>query len=99
MPQGLGISRPHSRQANRVGGELSIDIAGPFEKGVFPTDQPIGKVGKYFLVGAFVPLSSREAAENQAVAEGYMRAQEIQGPVDLETTIDDEKGRCITQKF
>ena len=63
----IGTSRPRCRMADRRGGEISVDIAGPLEEGVWPTDRPNAKVGRYFLVGAFIPFSAREAAEQQAV--------------------------------
>ena len=65
--QGVGVRRPHRRAATQMGGELSVDIAGPFAKGIFPTDRPTGKVAKFFLIGAFIPYGVNEAHEKCCV--------------------------------
>ena len=91
--QGAGVVRPHARKGERVGGDLSIDIAGPFEEGLPVTDRPVSQAKNpvYFLVGAFVPFS-REEANGIYVAETEItHAHNIQGPVQLETQVDDKK--------
>ena len=57
------LERSHHRQVHKTGGDLSIDVAGPFEAGKIPTDQPTAKGPKYFLVGAYIPMSSDEAVD------------------------------------
>ena len=91
--QGARAVRPHARKGERVGGDLSIDIAGPFEEGLPVTDRPVSqaKNSVSFLVGAFIPFSSEEAHDNYVADTEIMHAQNIQGPVQLETQVDDEK--------
>ena len=48
-------------------------------------------MAKYFLVGAFIPFSVSEAHENMLLEESFMHAQGIQGLVNMEGTIDNEK--------
>ena len=57
--RGTGGSRPHHRLARPQGGELSIDISGPFNEGITPTDRPVTEADRpqYILVGAFTPFA------------------------------------------
>ena len=41
--RGAAVARPHERAFTRQGGELSVDIAGPFVEGVPVTDRVVGK--------------------------------------------------------
>ena len=61
--RGAAKQRPHHRALVRQGGELSIDIAGPYAPGIPVTDRPVVKTQwpRYMLVGAFIPLGQKEA--------------------------------------
>ena len=60
--RGAAKQRPRERLFTRQGGELSIDISGPFTKGVPVTDRNVGEHQwpRYLLVGAFVPFGEKE---------------------------------------
>ena len=62
MQAGAARQRPHYRAPTRQGGELSVDIGGPYAKGVPVTDRPVAKHQwpRYILVGAFVPFGDRK---------------------------------------
>ena len=57
------------------------------------TDRPVSQSKRpvYFLVGAFIPFSKDEAYDNYVAETELMHAQNIQGPVQLESQVDDKK--------
>ena len=63
--KGAAKQRPHKRQALKQGGELSIDIAGPYTPGMPISDRAVvkGRWPRYILVGAFIPFQ-RNALNN-----------------------------------
>ena len=88
----FGSVRPHFRMSNRDAGDLSIDIAGPFEEGLWPhTRIRVGAAPKYFLVGAFTTFSAIDAMDAYVTAEQHMRGAGIEGPVPLEQCVDEDK--------
>ena len=83
----MAKQRAHHRAATRGGGELSIDIGGPYQVGIPISDQlNIGqhRYPKYMLVGAFIPFSERDAVRRyeQEVRDRY--AMGLEGPVLME---------------
>ena len=71
----------------RQGGELSIDIAGPFYLGVPVIDRPVVKAlwPRHMLVGAFVPFGEKESKERYEQEVRDRRAAGLEGPIQLET--------------
>ena len=61
--RGVAKQRPHHRTMTKEGGELSIDIGGPYQLGIPVSDQYVAKHRhpRYMLVGAFIPFSERDA--------------------------------------
>ena len=80
--------RPHHRQAFKQGGELSIDIAGPFSPGMPISDRAVvrGRWPRYMLVGAFIPFKEKESLEQYEQEVRDMRAAGLEGPVPFEST-------------
>ena len=89
--------RPHHRQALKQGGELSIDVAGPFSPGMPVTDRPVVKARwpRYMLVGAFIPFKEKESLEQYEQEVRDMRAAGLEGPVPLETSTKSNGKLCI----
>ena len=50
------------REFTRQGGELSLDLGGPYRAGVPVTDRLVAKHQwpKYMLVGAFIPFETKK---------------------------------------
>ena len=64
--KGVAKQRAHHRAATREGGELSIDIGGPYQPGTPVTDQinvAQHRYPRYMLVGAFIPFSEKGCEE------------------------------------
>ena len=61
--RGAAKQRSHQRVFTRQGGELSVDIGGPYNPGVPVTDRIVAKHQwpMYMLVGSFIPFSDRDA--------------------------------------
>ena len=56
-------TRQHYRHIKPEGGELSIDITGPFAEGLAPTDRPVAvsEEPKYILVAVYTPFAQETA--------------------------------------
>ena len=63
--RGYAKQRSHRRLPVKMGGELSIDVAGPYVEGLPVTDRREKKElwPRYMLVGAFVPFPHKEAKQ------------------------------------
>ena len=85
--RGAAKQRSHQRMFTRQGGELSVDIGGPYRQGIPLTDRITAKHQwpRYMLVGAFIPFSEREAKARYEQELKDQQATGIQGPVQLET--------------
>ena len=86
--KGAAKQRPHHRAAVREGGELSVDIGGPYAVGIPISDQPNiakHKHPRYMLVGAFIPFSEKEAKRRYEQEVRDRRAIGLEGPVAMET--------------
>ena len=86
--RGVAKQRPHHRAATREGGELSVDIGGPYQVGIPVSDQPNiaqYRYPRYMLVGAFIPFSEREASRRYEQEVRDRHAMGLEGPVQLET--------------
>ena len=72
----------------REGGELSIDIGGPYAVGIPVVDRYVAKHRhpRYMLVGSFIPFSERDAKARYDKEVYDRRAMGLEGPVQLETT-------------
>ena len=86
--RGAAKQRSHQRAFTRQGGELSVDIGGPYHPGVPVTDRMVAKHQwpKYMLVGAFIPFGEKEAKARYEQEVMDRRAANLEGPVQLETT-------------
>ena len=86
--RGVAKQRPHHRAMTREGGELSVDIGGPYPVGIPVSDQYVAKHRhpRYMLVGAFIPFSERDAKARYEQEVHDRRAMGLEGPVQLETT-------------
>ena len=61
--KGVAKQRAHHRATTREGGELSVDIGGPYQPGTPITDQlnvRLHRYPRYMLVGAFIPFSEKK---------------------------------------
>ena len=60
--RGAAKQRSHQRVFTRQGGELSVDLGGPYRPGVPVTDRVVAKHQwpKYMLVGAFIPFGEKK---------------------------------------
>ena len=86
--RGVAKQRAHHRAAIREGGELSVDIGGPYPVGIPVSDQPnIAKhrYPRYMLVGAFIPFSEKDAKRRYEQEVSDRRAMGLEGPVQVET--------------
>ena len=72
----------------REGGELSVDIGGPYPVGIPVSDQTVAKHRhpRYMLVGAFIPFSERDAKARYEQEVHDRRAMGLEGLVQVETT-------------
>ena len=85
--RGAAKQRSHQRVFTRQGGELSVDLGGPYRAGVPVTDRVVAKHQwpKYMLVGAFIPFGENEAKARYEQEVRDRQAAGLQGPVQLET--------------
>ena len=86
--KGMAKQRAHHRAPTKEGGELSVDIGGPYPPGLPVTDQANvarHRYPKYLLAGAFIPISEKNAWERYEQEVKDRRAMSMPGPVDLET--------------
>ena len=86
--RGVAKQRPHHRAMTKEGGELSVDIGGPYPVGIPISDQPnIAKhrYPRYMLVGAFIPFSERDAKNRYEQEVRDRQAMGLEGPVQVET--------------
>ena len=85
--KGAAKQRPHFRCVIREGGELSVDIGGPYPEGLPVTDQPNVaryRYPKYMLVGAFIPFNAKEAQNRYDKEVRDRHAIGLEGPVLME---------------
>ena len=85
--KGVAKQRAHHRAATREGGELSVDIGGPYQPGTPISDQL--RVGahrrpRYMLVGAFIPFSEKDAKKRYEQEVRDRQVQGLEGPVVME---------------
>ena len=86
--RGTAKQRAHHRAVTKEGGELSVDIGGPYPVGLPVSDQPNiaqHRYPKYLLAGAFIPFSQKEALDHYNDEVRDRRAMTLAGPVQLET--------------
>ena len=87
--RGVAKQRPHYRAESKEGGELSIDIGGPYAVGI-PITERAFKAGtfyaKWLFAGAFIPFSAKEAKARYEQEVRDRHAMQLEGPVQLETT-------------
>ena len=87
--RGVAKQRPHYRAECKEGGELSVDIGGPYVVGIPITERPF-KSGtlypKWLLAGALIPFSAKEAKARYEQEVRDRHAMQLEGPVQLETT-------------
>ena len=86
--RGAAKQRTHVRIFTRDGGELSVDIAGPYTEGIPVTDRKTNRAywPRYMLVGAFTPFIKDEAKAKYEQEVKDREAAGLYGPVQLETT-------------
>ena len=67
----MGGTRPHYRHVKPEGGELSVDISGPFAVGLAPIDRPVpaDEKPKYILVAVYTPLAEETALQRWAAVK------------------------------
>ena len=85
--KGVAKQRAHHRAAIREGGELSVDIGGPYPVGIPISDQPnVAKhrYPRYMLVGAFIPFSEKDAKSRYEQEVRDRHAMGLEGPVLME---------------
>ena len=94
--RGAARKRPHKRLQSRMGGELSVDLSGPFIKGLPVTDRREKEESwpRYMVVGAFVPFSPKEAQDRYDQERRDRIAAGLEGPVQMETTVS-QKGQTL----
>ena len=86
--RGAAKRRPQQRAFTREGGELSVDIGGPYNPGVPVIDRIVAKHQwpRYMRVGSFIPFSDKEAKVRYEQEVKDRQAMGLEGPVQLETT-------------
>ena len=79
--RGAAKRRTHVKIFTRDGGELSVDIAGPYTEGVPVTDRKTNRAQwpRYMLVGAFTPFTKDES---KAKYEQEVKDRKQQGYMD-----------------
>ena len=84
--RGAAKQRSHQRLFTREGGELSVDIGGPYRPGFPLTDRIAAKHQwpRYMLVGAFIPFSEKEARARYEQEVKDSQAAGLYGPAQLE---------------
>ena len=85
--RGVARQRAHHRAETRTGGELSIDVGGPYPVGIPVSDQQNiaqHRYPKYILVGAFIPFSDRDAKNHYEQEVRDRHAMGLEGPVQIE---------------
>jgi len=94
--RGAAKQRSHQRLFTREGGELSVDIGGPYRQGYPLTDRITAKQywPKYMLVGAFIPFSQKEAMARYEQEAKDAHAAGIQGPNNLRRLLSREHKQC-----
>ena len=72
-----------------MGGELSVDIGGPYPRGLPVTDREVAEDlwPRYMVVAALVPFMQKEVKERYEQECRDRIAAGFEGPVQLETTI------------
>ena len=94
--RGAAKKRPHRRLLTRMGGELSVDISGPFMKGLPVTDRREREElwPRYMVVGAFTSYTPKEAMDRYEQERQDRIAAGLEGPVQMEQIVSD-KGRTL----
>ena len=85
--KGVTKQRAHHRAEIKGGGELSVDIGGPYQPGTPITDQinvAKHRYPKYMLVGAFIPFNEKDAKRRYEQEVRDRQAQGLEGPVLME---------------
>ena len=79
-----------------MGGELSVDISGPFIKGLPVTDRREKEElwPRYMVVGAFTSYTPKEPEDRYDQERRDRIAAILEGPVQLEETVN-EKGQML----
>ena len=87
--KGAARKRPHRRLQTRMGGELSVDISGPFAKGLPVTDRRENQElwPRYMVVGAFMSYTPKEAEDRYEQERRDRIAAGLEGPVQLEEVV------------
>ena len=91
--RGAGGTRSHHRRARPGGGELSIDISGPFPEGITPTNRPVIEADRpqYILVGAFAPFPHETALKRWERRTRELHTRGYEGPILYEERGSDAK--------
>merc|ERR1711973_483065 len=94
--RGAARKRPHRRLQTRMGGELSVDISGPFMKGLPVTDRKEKDEywPRWMVVGAFTSYTPKEAFDRHERESQYRISAGLEGPVPLEQTVS-QKPRTL----
>ena len=85
--KGVARQRAHHRAEIKGGGELSVDIGGPYQPGTPITDQfnvAKHRYPKYMLVGAFIPFNEKDAKRRYEQEVRDRQVQGLEGPVLME---------------
>ena len=94
--RGAARKRPHRRLETRMGGELSVDLSGPFIRGLPVTDRREKEETwpRYIVAGAFTSFTPKEALDRYEQERRDRIAAGLEGPVQLEETVS-EKPRTL----